>query len=196
MKITAGTCMFYVSIAAIWLLLIVFAGSVICGCNTYRGEYPAFEEELPVVNVSYEMRQHNYTPGGSCVHASLITLLRWQNRSEEAAMWRREFSGGEWATSVARKLDSRGIRYAYTSEGDVEFLEWACRTRRGAGVTVRGGAHMVTLTHLDDEWAVLLDNNNISKFIWLPRQEFIDEWQASHGWAVTPIYSPHAPLPY
>jgi hypothetical protein len=174
---------------------IVFALCCLAGCAK-RGEYPAFEEELPAVNVPYEMRQYNYTPGGSCVHASLITLLRWQNRSEEARMWRREFRGGEWATSMSRKMDSRGIRYAYTVEGDVEFLEWACRTRRGAGVTVKGGAHMVTLVHLDDEWAALLDNNDISKHIWLPRQEFIDEWHRSLGWAVTPVYSPLAPNPY
>lgn len=173
------------------MLAIVF----LSGC-AHRGEYPAHKEERPTVNVPYDMRQHNYTSGGSCVHASLITLLRWQNRSEDAAMWRRTYKGGEWATSIARKMDGRGIRYAYTTEGDVEFLEWACDTRRGCGVTVNGGAHMVTLVHLDEEWAALLDNNDISTFNWVPRDEFLDEWHSSYGWAVTPVYSPLAPNPY
>jgi len=169
--------------------------ALVCGCNTYRGDYPTFATEWPAINIPPDMREANYA-GGSCVHASLVTLLRWQNRSEAARAWRSEFYGGEWATSIARKMDSRGIRYAYTIDGDVRFLEWACRTRRGCGVTVNGGAHMVTLVHLDSEWATLLDNNDISKFTWLPRKEFIREWQASFGWAVTPVYSPHAPYPY
>ena len=88
-----------------------------------------------------------------------------------------------------------GIRYAYVTNGDVRFLEWACRTRRGCGITVLGGAHMVALVHLDDKWAAILDNNNVERFIWVPRETLIAEWKASYGWAVTPIYTPTAPLP-
>jgi len=77
----------------------------------------------------------------------------------------------------------------------VRFLEWACRTRRGCGITVMGGAHMVALVHLDDKWAAILDNNNVEKFLWVPRETLIAEWKASYGWAVTPIYTPAAPLP-
>jgi len=32
---------------------------------------------------------------------------------------------------------------------------------------------MVTLVHLDDQWAAILDNNNVSKFIWVPRTALI-----------------------
>jgi len=182
---------FRVLVMLAFLLWLIY----LTGCDTYRGVYPEFEEELPVVNVSNGMRQFNYTKGGSCVHASLITLLRWQNRSDEARAWRETYSGGEWATRLSEKLDSQGIRYAYTSSGDVKFLEWACRTRRGCGVAIRGGSHMVTLVHLDESWAAILDNNDISRFVWLPRENFIEDWQSS-GWAVTPVYSPSAPLPH
>ncbi len=54
---------------------------------------------------------------------------------------------------------------------------------------------MVTLVHLDDKWAAILDNNNVSTFIWVPRTALIAEWKASYGWAVTPVYTPAAPLP-
>ena len=92
-------------------------------------------------------------------------------------------------------MDANGIRYAYVTNGDVNFLEWACSTRRGCGIIVRGGVHMVALVHLDSEWACLLDNNSVSKFIWVPRETLIAEWKASYGWAVTPVYTPAAPLP-
>jgi hypothetical protein len=82
-----------------------------------------------------------------------------------------------------------------TTSGDVAFLEWACRTRRGCGIAVKGGKHMVALVHLDSQWAAILDNNNVSKFIWVPRKTLLAEWHASHGWAVVPIYSPSAPVP-
>ena len=58
-----------------------------------------------------------------------------------------------------------------------------------------GRLHMVALVHLDDKWAAILDNNNVERFIWVPRETLIAEWKASYGWAVTPIYTPAAPLP-
>ena len=54
---------------------------------------------------------------------------------------------------------------------------------------------MVALVYLDDKWAALLDNNAVEKYIWVPRETLIAEWKASYGWAVTPIYTPAAPLP-
>lgn len=151
--------------------------------------------ERPVVNIPQAFRQANYLSSGSCVHASLITLLKWQGQYDDAAKWRRDFGGGEWADGLAKKMESRGIRYAYVTNGDASFLEWACKTRRGCGITVKSGAHMVTLVHLDKEWAAILDNNDVSKFTWIPRDKLIAEWKSSFGWAVTPIYTPAAPLP-
>lgn len=89
------------------------------------------------------------------------------------------------------------------TDGDVGFLEWACRTRRGACVVSHNGSHMETLVHLDSEQAALIDNNFPDKFRWLPREQFIREWRSgpkgpltgNGGWAFTPIYTPAAPLP-
>lgn len=154
--------------------------------------------ERPTVNVPYGLRQENWLGRkreGSCTWATTISLLRWQGRYRTADWVRKNRGDGEWPEHMAGGLDSAGIRYAYITDGDVKFLEWACRTRRGCGITVQGGAHMVALVHLDSQWAALLDNNDIEKFIWVPRAALLAEWEASHGWAVAPIYTPTAPLP-
>lgn len=154
--------------------------------------------ERPVVNVPPAMRQANWLGRfgqGSCVHAANISLFRWDGREATAAMWIGKYGDGEMPSSFAAKLEAEGIRYAYVTNGDVSFLEWACRTRRGCGITVRGGVHMVALVHLDSQWAAILDNNSVGEFIWVPRKALIAEWKASYGWAVTPVYTPAAPLP-
>lgn len=155
-------------------------------------------QERPVVNIPLVLRQENWVGNqreGSCVHATMISLMRWQGRFNLANYWRKTYGNGEWPDDLAAKFDREKVRYAYTENGDVKFLEWACRTRRGCGITVMGGAHMVALVHLDSKWACLLDNNNVSKYKWVPREMLIAEWKASYGWAVTPIYTPAAPLP-
>lgn len=168
---------------------------------------PAFAE-VPTVNLPKALRQANWsvwTQGrqeGSCVHAAIVNLFNWQQQYERADKWLHTNGGGEYADdtwnqgeNLARKFDAAGIPYAYTTKGDVEFLEWAVATRRGCGVTVMGGRHMVVLVGLDKDFAWLLDTNQIDQFIRVDRKRFIAEWQASHGWAVTPIYTPTPPLP-
>jgi hypothetical protein len=125
----------------------------------------------------------------------MTSLLRWQGRFNAAENIRHTCSSAAGPDDLAAKFDHEGIRYAYVTNGDVKFLQWACRTRRGCGITVDGGDHMVALVHMDAEWSAILDNNDTSKFIWVPTETLIAEWRASNGWAVTPIYTPAAPLP-
>jgi hypothetical protein len=164
---------------------------------------PAFAE-TPTVNLPLELRESNWTNTereGSCTHATTVMLLRWQMHDELATDWRNTYSGGDWADSTwnstnhAQKFDDQNIPFAYVTNGDTDFLEWCLSTRRGCGVTVMGGRHAVLLAHLDSEVAILLDNNNVEKFIVVPRERFLSEWQQSHGWAWTPVYSPAPPLP-
>ena len=164
-------------------------------------QYPAYQMEYPTVNLEEAFREKNWTgPGGegSCVHASMAMLFRWQGRPDLGDLWRRTYAGGEWTsgTGLAAKFDKEGVRYAYTTgEKDLSFLEWATKTRRGCGVTVKGGAHMVILIHLDAERAGILDNNFPEEIKWIPRETFLAEWYASQSWAVTPVYAPPPPLP-
>ncbi len=156
------------------------------------------EQEIPQANVPRGCRQGNWAQNGpmdgSCTHASLISLFRWQCQPKFAEWWRRNHGGGEDPSSMTRQLDKAGVQYAMTfNKADVKFLEWACRTRRGAGVAIYGRAHMVALVGLTDEWAVILDNNDTSKFIYVPRDSFINEWLWSDSWAIVPLYSPCPP---
>jgi len=179
------------------LLLVLVLLVPFAGCETTLVTKPV-KKEMPTVNVPQADRQSNWLGSqgqGSCVWATTISLLRWQGRYHTADWIRSNYGGGEWPEDHAAKLDTAGVRYAYVTDGDVRFLELACRTRRGAGITVMGGAHMVALVHLDARWAGILDNNRVEKIIWVPRETLIAEWKASYGWAVSPIYAPAAPLP-
>ena len=69
----------------------------------------------------------------------MVSLLRWQGRYRTADWVRQNCGDGEWPDDMAQRLDEANIRYAYVTNGDVKFLEWACRTRRGCGITVMGG---------------------------------------------------------
>lgn len=154
--------------------------------------------EIPQANVPPHCRQSNWSyrspNDGSCVHASLMSLLRWQCQPKLADWWGKNHGGGEDPDSLCPQLDKAGITYAMTfNEGDVEFLEWACRTRRGCEVAIYGRAHMVDLVGLTKEWAVILDNNATGSFIYVPRETFINEWLWSDSWAVCPMFDPCPP---
>lgn len=158
---------------------------------------PLAAAERPVVNLPEALRQGNWLGRqgeGSCVHATMISLFNWQGKYELAKWWRANHGDGEWDTDLANKLTKAGVKFAYTSRrGDVGFLEWSIRTRRGCGVTVMGGRHMVALVHLDKDWAGILDNNQTGKIIWVKRATFISEWLNSSSWAIVPIVGPPMP---
>ena len=191
-------------ILAIMVLLAALTGCD-SGIDDGRANNSVARIEYPTVNLPVSLRQQNWrgTLGeGSCVHASLISLFRWQGRYWMANHWRATYGNGEVAdeswgrgsNNLRAKLEHEGVRFAYTVDGDVAFLEWACYTRRGCGVTINGGRHMVALVHLDSEWAGLLDNNQVNTIIWVPRDQFISEWHASNSFAVAPVYTPAPPL--
>ncbi len=161
---------------------------LLCGCDL-----PPAQKETPTVNLPASLRQSNYG-GGSCGHASLISLLRWQNKSELADKWRRKHSGGVSSDDMPQLMDQEKIPYAQTfNEKNVAFLEWACRTRRGAVVSCHGGNHAVCLVYLDKRVAGVLDNNDTHEIKWMNRQQFLDDWFESSSWAFTPVFSPVPP---
>ncbi len=172
------------------LILLILAG---CQYQGYQPEKPSIKER-PTVNVPKRDREANYA-GGSCVHSSLVSLFRWQGRYGMADYWRRTYSGGESRTGLNKKLEQNGIRWAETSSGDINFLNWCITTRRGCIIVCNGGRHMVTLVDLTPEWACVLDNNKPNTFNWIPRDVLLADWRKSNGWATTVVYAPAAPLP-
>lgn len=133
---------------------------------------------------------------GSCAHASLYHLLHWQGQHELAEWWKRNHAGGENPIGLAAGLTAARIPFAETRSGDVAFLEWAIRTRRGANVTVDQGSHMVTLVGLDQTTAHILDSNQPDRIQPLPRETFLAEWRAANGWGITPVFTPTPPSPW
>jgi hypothetical protein len=189
----------------LWLLLLLAALALFASdaedapcdsgrCPAVREAPPAGEELTPVVDLPRALRTSNWG-GGSCVHASTVHLLQWQGQHQLAQWWRTTFSGGEYASRLHGRLEAAGLRYAYTTEGDIAFLEWALRTRRGAGITYFPN-HAVNLVHLDAHRAGLLDNNRIDHIVWIRRDEFLRNWRAYGGWAWTLVYNPPPPPPY
>ena len=153
--------------------------------------------ERPTVNLPVSMRQENWLGSageGSCVWASTISLLHWQGRYKTADWIRNQLGNGEDPLDWSKKMDTLGVRYAYTVNADVNFLDWSLRTRRGCAVVVRGGRHMINLVHFDAKWAGLLDNNDVEHIKWVPRETFLAEWVASGGWALAVLYNPAAPI--
>lgn len=158
-----------------------------------------FCPERPTANIPAALRQRNWIGeggSGSCVYASMVSLLRWQERYA-AADRIAEYGDGAGPLTLSHVLDAEGIRYVMTTDGDEAFLDWAMKTRRGCGICfeIPEGNHFVDLVYLDNKEAAILDNNDTGEFIWISRQELLEHWRALGGWAVTPLYAPMAPLP-
>jgi len=157
-----------------------------------RREFSA--SAVPYLDLPSEYRVPNYA-GGSCVHASMETLLYWQGHPTIARWWRRNYAGGEYSARLNRRLVASGIKFAYTrsTDGlDWAFLEKACALRLGAAVNWPGN-HMVNIVGIDDTHVYLLDNNATHRIKTLTRAEFARNWT---GWAVTVIYTPPPPDPH
>jgi hypothetical protein len=150
--------------------------------------------EDPCVDLPQTMRTKNYS-GGSCVHASTINLLIWQGLPELAQWWRDNHGGGEYSDRLNAKMDKAGLKFAYTTRGDMGFLEWTIRTRRGAGIGYFP-RHAINLVDLTETEATLLDNNRTGVYIKVPRAEFERKWRGWGGWAWTVVYQPPPPLPW
>lgn len=143
-----------------------------------------------------EWRHKNYG-SGSCVHATTETLLEWQGLHKQAAEWRQRYSGGE-ATAQSphtRKMDSMGLKYVTTTDGDVKLLEWACATRRGCGIAYPAG-HCIALVGHENGQAVLLDNNHVDHYDRVPWDQFVAKWKRIGGLAFAFVYDPPPPTPH
>lgn len=150
-----------------------------------------------LADVDLPLRQNNYS-GGSCVHASMVTILRWQNQMSLADRWLNMYSGGETSGGLIAKCKSNKLDVEYTLNGSPEFLEWCSRTNRGA-VIFYYPAHCVSflgyLTQRDNagnttEMAYILDNNSTNRFQTIEKSKFLSAWKGYGGFALTTVYSP------
>src|SRR5205085_738897 len=111
----------------------------------------------------------------------------WQSVTEinDFRDWMKSKPGGSYPEKFEATLSQfckeRGIPcpgYVQHTGGDEEFLELAMKTGRAVGVTYCGVdgpgrygseviGHMVTLSHLDKDWAAILDNNYPGTWLWM-----------------------------
>lgn len=165
----------------------------------YAGPAPAGTPQGVVMDLPPQLRQANWG-GGSCVHAATCSLLRWQGHHAMADWWRAQYSGGESAARLIRRMEAANLRYAYTTAGETSFLEWSVRTGRGAGLFYKPN-HAINLVGLDSQYAYLLDNNATEyperNGTWerVPRAAFESRWRGYGGFAWTLVYDPPPPLP-
>lgn len=180
----------------VWAIIIATALLLIPGPVPDYGPPPPvqFSGLVPI------FREANYA-GGSCVHASWATVLRWQGQGQAASDWLQTHSGGETPSSMTAKLLASQLEFSQTvGEYDIAWLDWAMSNRRGAAVVVMGGRHMVTLVQWDtqgpDQKAYILDNNKPDRLLHVPKEKFLADWKASGSWAFTAMYRVPPPLPH
>jgi len=176
------------------VMFIVFSAGFILAVISGITYYKHYPQEHPVVNLPETLRQENYN-NGSCVWATTVSLLRWQDQYKMANWVRKARSGGVAVSEILQSMEKAGFRFSGTDNGDVAFLEWACQTRRGAAIVIHGGAHMVALVDMNQKRVCILDNNDIKRYKWMDREAVIKDWKKSGGIAFTPVYSPTSPLP-
>jgi hypothetical protein len=128
----------------------------------------------------------------------------WQSDSdnklyEMSEWWHKRHHGGEGSSGLRRKADAAGLKYADTTNGDIEFVDRACRTGRGCIVNDASN-HVRFLAGIDpagtpNAKAYVMDNNGKRDTIKVyDRNDWIARWRSHGGWAATPIYNP-APAP-
>jgi len=184
--------------------LLLLCCLVFVGCEdamTYRA-LPAPVAEAPVVNPPLSIRQQNWrhpTNGeGSCVHASLTSMLRWQNQFELAKAWRQKYiGGGEWSDELRRRLDAEGIPYAYTERANLQLLDDAHASRRGALLWWKP-SHCCTFCGWVNgsdgkQYAVILDNNSPTNYEFYERSYFHRLWAGYGGFALSTLFDPPSP---
>ena len=165
--------------------------------------YPASERELNTV--------------GRCVHSSVENILKASGKYAKAREWEQSYTGGEYSSRLAQRLEDHDIEFAMETGGDDRFLDWMCGRRYGGahrmGACTLLGAHVLNLVAIDRLKAYYLNNWRKSdpegRHSYLRstademgRAEFVADWRRRGGWAFTILavdgepLAPPIPRPY
>lgn len=153
---------------------------------------------------------------GNCVFTSIHHSALWQSvpAVQEFPKWLidKGIPGGGYPEKVADLIPKiakdRGLptpEFVQHTGGDLSFLRLALRTGRMPGVTYgysprygQNVSHMVTLVHLSEKWAAILDNNfpGEDKLEWMNIPEFERRWKLrGGGWGVVLLKPGPPPVP-
>ncbi len=142
-------------------------------------------------------RYDNYARG-SCVHASLATIMMYFEQPETADIWTDTFRGGEYSSRLHDRLDMLQIEWDATWSGFDSFLDRMMEKNQPCIVTFKP-KHMCLLIGLDpiylwdgDQWLVnpapkahIIDPNNTKEIEIYTRDNFLQGWHNGGGWATT-----------
>lgn len=157
---------------------------------------------------------------GLCVFTSIAHSARWQHVEllENFHDWMKQYAGGGYPEKVNQKIaqiaKEKGRpppRYLQVEGGRelLDLLRAAVASGRMPAVTYyfspsgryRGQRilHMVSLVHLDSQYACILDNNypGVDQYEWLTVDEFLRAFTGGRsGWAVVLLDAGPPPLPW
>jgi hypothetical protein len=177
--------------------------AILAGCSPISQRYralPAPQRETPAANPPYAIRQTNWLSPqreGSCVHASLSTMLHWQNKFELAKQWRSQYSGGEYSDRLRDRLDAAKVPYAFTEKANLQLLDDAHAARRAALLWWKPShcCNFVGWAEGKDgrTYAVILDNNRTQSYEIVERDQFHRQWASYGGFALMTLYDPPSP---
>ena len=180
-----------------WIVLAL----CLSGCADLLAVTPeAVYDIRPVTELPVRWRATNYGP--SCGWASTESALRIAGKTDAADWLRKNRSGPSSSGNINPALDQLGLKYVYTVDGDERLLDWAIETRRCCCVSwdakhatdLIGKEWRTNLITKEDAWyAVILDNNQVKTYRYIPWEQFIKEWKGYGGWAWAFTYRP--PLP-
>ncbi len=163
---------------------------------------PIPRAERPPMNLPVAMRQKNRVGDrgeGSCVHASMTSLLRWHNQERLAAWWWANYGNGENEIDLQRKLRAANIPYACVNRGEAWFLDECSRTRHGCIIWWKPGHCCTFCGWIRGEdgqiYGVILDNNYPGRLELTERSQFLRLWNGFGGFALTVNFPPASPIP-
>lgn len=178
---------------------------------------PVYDTE--VIQCDLPTTEHLQNKAGSngyglCVFTSLDIAAKWCNAKALIGFrdFMTQYPGGGWPGKVdefiPKMAQSKGLpapAYIQHEGGDIEFLKLALKTGRIVSVTYAGQDgvfynqgidHMVNLVHIGPKYAVILDNNNPGKYLWMSISDFETRWKArGGGWAVVLLPPGPPPIP-
>lgn len=193
-------------IAKLQCLLVLLLAPVLLlsfsGCENTQWQEIVYEPDIYSADIPLALRQNNWVDrnnSGSCVIASSIPVLRWHSQDAVADYFRKNYAGGQTASSIKAIWTRHKIPFEVEEDGRPEFLQWCSDTRRPAIIWFYT-SHCVTFigfgTWKGEEVAWLLDNNRIQSYIPVERNSFIRAWRVQFGgFAMATTLMPCPPLP-
>ena len=154
------------------------------------------------------------TGSGLCVFTSINHSAHWQNVDalKDFRDWMTKLPGGGDPEKVDRMIEKKckelGMpkpEYIQVERADLDILLLALKTGRMPSITYAYSptgryngkriSHMVSLVHLDDKWAGVLDNNYPDALEWLTPDQLRKTFKQGSGWCVILLAPPPPPVP-